>query len=115
MIANVHISKELVWMLGAVSIVISILFSYINLNEFLVVGVLGQFENYPFGGESPTPYYYRTAELYSKVYLTYGIVFSASLIASIWSIFKGKRRLTLCIFIFTLAMVLVQIIHGNIS
>jgi hypothetical protein len=110
-----HISKELVWLLGAVSIVISILFSFLNLNEFFVVGILGQIDNYPFGGEGPTPYYYRTAELYSQVCLTYGIVFLASITASIWALIKGKRRTNLCLFIFTLVMVVLQFIHGNIS
>jgi hypothetical protein len=39
----------------------------VNLWELYRVGVIGDRAGYPFGGEGPVPYFYKTPELYSRV------------------------------------------------
>ncbi|MFY0603515.1 MAG: hypothetical protein JXQ93_06165 [Flavobacteriaceae bacterium] len=70
-----------------------------------------QTEFYPFGGEGPVLYYYRTAELYSHVNLTYGIVFGILLGTMIWNLKRNKIN-ELAIFGLTIVLILVQIFHG---
>jgi hypothetical protein len=69
-----------------------------------------QTEFYPFGGEGPVPYYYRTAELYSYVNLTYGIVFGILLGTAIWN-WRRNKISGFATFGLTIVLILVQIFH----
>ena len=61
-----------------------------GLLEFYRVGIKKVTESYPFGGEGPVPYYYKTAELYSNVQLTWGIIFTSAFLLGIWN-WKTKK------------------------
>lgn len=64
----------------------------LNLSEFYLICILNKTDVYPFGGEGPTPYYYKTAGLYSTVNLISGLIFLTTLLLTIWTIIKGKRK-----------------------
>ena len=57
------------------TVLLSAIFSFLNIYEFVVVGLLKRTEGYPFGDEGPMPWYYESAELYAVVTCIWGIVF----------------------------------------
>ena len=102
------ISKKII---SGNGILLSGIFSLIGLTEFYKVGIKNETESYPFGGESPVPYYYKTAELYSNVNLTYGIVFGILLIIGIWNWRKNKINGILILGL-TCILILIQFFQG---
>jgi hypothetical protein len=46
----------------------------VNLSEFLNIGISKNTSGYPFGGEEPTPWYYKTPQLYATGNLLFGKV-----------------------------------------
>jgi hypothetical protein len=87
----------------------------INLSEWYIVKIQRRTAEYPFGGEGPTPYYYKTAELYSTVNLIWGLVFLSVLLFTSWTIIKGQKMLTAISFGTTLILLLGLLIHGQIG
>lgn len=77
--------------LNSLTIILSGLFSLMNFSEWYIVKIQGRTAEYPFGVEGPTPYYYKTAELYSMVNLIWGIVFMAVLLFTSWTIIKRQK------------------------
>ena len=97
--------------LSGIGILMSGFFSIIGLSEFYKIGIKKETESYPFGGEGPVPYYYKTAQLYSNVNLTYGIAFGLLLGIAIWNWKKNKKNGFL-IFGITCLLILIQILQG---
>jgi hypothetical protein len=97
--------------LSGFGILLSGFFSVLGLSEFYIVRIKNETESYPFGGEGPVPYYYRTAELYSNVNLTYGIAFGILLGIGIWNWRKNKIN-GIIIFVLTCILILIQILQG---
>jgi len=79
------------------------------------VKIQGRTAEYPFGGEGPTPYYYKTAEMYSTVNLIWGIVFLSILLFTSWTIIKGQKKLTAISFGSTIILLLGLFINGQIG
>ena len=102
------ISKTIIYGIG---VFLSGLFSLQGFYEFYNVRVLEETDSYPFGGEGPVPYYYKTAELYSNVNLTYGLIFGVLFALGIWN-WKENKKNGLIIFGLTLSLVLIQIFHN---
>ncbi|WP_179318011.1 hypothetical protein [Winogradskyella undariae] len=102
------VSKKII---NGIGILLSGIFSLIGLIEFYKVGIKNQTESYPFGGEGPVPYYYKTAELYSNVNLTYGILFGILLGIGIWNWRKNKIN-GIIILGLTCILILIQILQG---
>ncbi len=94
-----------------IGILLSVFFSFLGLSEFYIIRVMKQTESYPFGGEGPVPYYYRTAELYSFVNLTYGVAFAALTGIAIWN-WKRNKISGFVTFGLTLILILIQLFHG---
>lgn len=94
-----------------IAILLSGFYSFFGLAEFYKIGIKKETEFYPFGGEGPVPYYYRTAELYSHVNLTYGIAFGILLGIGFWSLRKNKIN-GFIIFGLTILLIIVHIYHG---
>ncbi|WP_223826715.1 hypothetical protein [Flagellimonas sp. S3867] len=86
-----------------------------NFSEWYIVKIQGRTAEYPFGGEGPTPYYYKTAELYSTVNLIWGIIFLTVLLFTTWTVIKGQKKLTAISFGSTLILLLGLFIHGQIG
>lgn len=91
------------------------LFALMNLSEFYLIGILNKTDGYPFGGEGPTPYYYKTAGLYSKVNLIWGLIFFTTLLLAIWAIIKGQRKNVFWFLGLTILLILGQFLHGQIG
>lgn len=102
-----------VWLLFLATVLLSGLFAFINLSEFVKIGILKQTSGYPFGGEGPTPWYYKTPQLYATVNLVFGVLFFFTLAFSCWTFFKVKKAPFFGMFIVTLVSILIQIITGQ--
>ncbi len=94
-----------------IGILLSGFLAFFGLSEFYKIGILKQTEFYPFGGEGPVPYYYRTAELYSYVNLTYGIVFGTLIGIAIWN-WKRNKISGFITFGLTIILIIIQVFHG---
>jgi hypothetical protein len=102
-----------VWLLFLVTVLLSGLFAFVNLSEFLAVGVLQQTSGYPFGGEGPTPWYYKTPQLYATLNLIFGLLFFSALAFNCWAFTKVKKALLFATLIMTLLLILIQILNGQ--
>lgn len=94
-----------------IGILLSGFFAFFGLSEFYKIGILKQTEFYPFVGEGPVPYYYRTAELYSYVNLTYGIAFGTLVVIAIWN-WKKNKISGFTTSGLTIILILIQVFHG---
>lgn len=86
-----------------------------NLGEFYLISILNKTDGYPFGGEGPTPYYYKTAGLYSTVNLIWGLIFLATLLLTIRTTIKGQRKNVFWFLGLTILLILGQFLHGQIG
>ena len=86
-----------------------------NMHEWIKIGLLKQTDNYPFGGEGPVPYYYKSAGLYSLIMLIWGILFMVNMIFGIISILKRKISKTYLTFGILILLIVAQFIHGQID
>jgi hypothetical protein len=102
-----------IWLLFFVTVLLSGLFAFINLSEFLTVGILQQTSGYPFGGEGPSPWYYKSPQLYATVNLILGLLFFSVLAFSCWALIKVKKTILLATLIVTLFLILIQIVNGQ--
>jgi hypothetical protein len=102
-----------VWLLFLVTVLLSSLFAFINLSEFVIVGILQQTSGYPFGGEGPIPWYYETPQLYATVNLVFGLLFFSALAFSCWTFLKAKKKPLFVTLIVTLLFVSIQILNGQ--
>jgi hypothetical protein len=102
-----------IWLPFLVTILLSGLFAFINLSEFVYVGVLQKTSGYPFGGEGPTPWYYKTSQLYATVNLVFGLLFFSVLAFSCWAFIKMKKILLFVALIMILLLIFAQIINGQ--
>jgi|WetSurMetagenome_2_1015567.scaffolds.fasta_scaffold548353_2 hypothetical protein len=93
------------WLISGLAILFSILLAFMNLEEYYKIYFLGKPKGYPFGWEGL--WYYKTAEIYSKVSLIWGILFMLSLGYLTISMIK-KNRFHL-IFSVALSIVLVVV------
>jgi hypothetical protein len=102
-----------VWLLFLTTVLLSGLFAFINLCELLTVGILQQTSGYPFGGEGPTPWYYKTPQLYARVNLIFGLLFFSVLTVSCWTFIKAKKIPLLVTLNVTLLFIFIQILNGQ--
>ncbi len=82
------------------------------MTEFYTVSVKNETSNYPFGGEGPVPYYYKSQELYSEVVLIWGLIYLILFLTTSWGIIKQKNRTIKIVFILTVFLVILDIIQG---
>lgn len=103
------------WITSIPTVLVSGFFGIVNLGEWLKVGILKQTDGYPFGSEGPAPYFYQTSNLYSTVVLTWGILFLLTLTFWIIVIVKKQRKALVLSFAWTLFLVAMMFIHGQIG
>jgi len=115
MTTEINIIRPTFWTISILTIILSGLLTLMNLSEFYLIGVVGQTEGYPFGGEGPTPYYYKTSGLYSTVNLIWGLLFLLILSFSIRTIIKGQRKNIFWFLGLTVLLIIVQFLHGQIG
>ncbi len=110
-----NINRPNFFTISILTIFLNGLLTFINLYEFYQIGILNKTEGYPFGGEGPTPYYYKTAGLYSTVNLIWGLVFLTTLLLTIWTTIKGQRKNIFWFLGLTVLFILGQFLHGQIE
>ena len=101
------------WLYFLLTTLLSGLFVYLNLSEFIQVGVLNNTEGYPFGGEGPTPWHYKTKELYSTVTFFFSLLFSTALFFTLWTFIKNKKTGLIITFMLTFFLIIIQLITGQ--
>ena len=101
------------WLLFITTLLLSGLFAFVNLSEFVTIGVLKQTSGYPFGGEGPTPWFYKSAKLYAAVNLVFGSLFLLSLATGVWSFIRAKKNVVVICFGVSLFLILLQILTGQ--
>jgi hypothetical protein len=97
--------------LNYLSIPICLFFAVMDLSEYYIVGISKDIDGYPFGGEGPVPYFYRTAELYAAVCLTYGVLFSFLAILGILNIWKKWINGHL-LFVLVFLLIMIKLYHS---
>jgi hypothetical protein len=107
-----HINTKF-WLLAGLTFLLSGLMTFMSLDEFVKIGLLKQATDYPFGGEGPVPWYYKTADLYAKVNLVFGLAFLSTLIAAIWTTLKKKRMGLFITFFSTIFLIVIMIVDGQ--
>jgi len=91
------IKKSYHWFIAIITVLFTGLLAFINLSEFIKIYIFKKTENYPFGGEGSTPWYYDSAESYAIVCLVSGIMFLILLGLSIWFTLKSRKgALSVC-------------------
>ena len=101
--------------MSVLTVILSVLLAFLNFYEWYIVKIDGQTAGYPFDGEGPTAYYYKSAKLYSTVNFVWGIVFLFILLYTCWTILKGQKKMTLFSFITTIILLFAFIIQGQIE
>lgn len=66
--------------------------TYLYASEYVVIGILKQTNNYPFGDEGPAPWHYKTADLYANVTLVCGSVFLLLLVLTLVAVIKKTHE-----------------------
>ena len=101
--------------LGLISILLTGFFSFTNFHEWYNVSIMQNVDDYPFGTEGPSPYYYQAASLYATVMFTWGSVFLANMLFILWTMLKGQRKATMIGVLFSMVLLLIMFIHGQIG
>lgn len=115
MTTKTNINKSIFLIFSILTILLSGLLSLLNLSEFYQIVILNKTEGYPFDGDGPTPYFYKTAKLYSTVNLIWGLSFLTMLLLTIWTVFKGQRKNIFWLLGLTILLILGQFLHGLIE
>jgi hypothetical protein len=103
-----HIDNKF-WVLAGLTFLLSGLMPFMNLDEFVTVGLLKQTTDYPFGGEGSVPWYYKTADLYAKVNLVFGLAFLAAFVTT----FKHNKTGLLIVFFSTIFLFVIMYVNGQ--
>lgn len=101
------------WLLAGLTFLLSGLMTFMNLEEFVTIGLLKQTANYPFGGEGPVPWYYKTADLYAKVNLAFGLGFLIAFIAGIWTTIKRIKTGLFIALLSTIFLIVIMFVNGQ--
>jgi hypothetical protein len=105
--------KQLIFIISCIILILlSALMIFMNFQEWIKIDLLKQFDNYPFGGEGPVPYYYKSAELYSRIMLVWGLLFLSNLTFGIISIIKKKKLKTYLTLGILFLLIIAQFLHG---
>lgn len=97
------------------SLLVCGLFAFINLSDWYVVKIQQQTAQYPFGGEGPTPYYYRSAELFSTVSLVWGILFLLAFAFVLWLVLSKREKGFRTALASTLLLIMGQFINAQMG
>jgi hypothetical protein len=101
------------WLCFILTLILSGVFAFVDLFEYVNIMILQRTEGYPFGGEGP--WYYKSKELYATLCLVFGLIFFIALLVSVWSLIKDKKKLMIITCIFTIVLIILQIINGQVA
>jgi hypothetical protein len=109
------IDKKTAWGAGLVSVFLTGFFAFVNIGEWYTIAIVKNADDYHFGSEGPSPYYFHTSFLYAAVTLTWGIIFLTNLVYLVWSMLKDKRRSTIIGFGMSIILFLTMYMQGQIG
>lgn len=109
---NIQRNKS-TWLLFIATLLLTGLFAFVNLSEFVIVGVLKETSGYPFGGEGSTPWFYKSAQLYATVNLVFGLLFLLSLATGVWSFIRIKKNILVICFSVSFFLIFLQLLTGQ--
>lgn len=109
------INRKITFGVGVVTVLLTGFFAFVNFNEWYAIAIAKEIDDYHFGSEGPSPYYYRTSSLYGSVTFIWEIMFLLNLIYVIWSMVKDRRRATIIGFVMSIILFSVMFIHGQIG
>ncbi|MBB6002330.1 hypothetical protein [Arcicella rosea] len=101
------------WLLAGLTFLLSGLMTFMNLKEFVTIGLLKQTTNYPFGGEGSVPWYYETADLYAKVSFAFGLGFLSAFVAGIWTTFKRNKTGLFIALLSSIFLIVIMFVNGQ--
>ncbi len=99
------------WVL-VVAVVIGLFMTSMNLSEWYRIGIEKKTAGYPFGGEGPVPYFYKTPELYSRVNGVFAVVYLCLTLLVCWSLLANKRRIGFFAFSGIIATVIIMYLNS---
>ena len=108
-------NKLTFWIFKPLPIIISGLFAIMNLSEWYKIGILHETSGYPFGGEGPIPYYYKSAELYSTLNFVWGLLFFLTMLYGVWIVISKQRNKTIVCLGLTFFLLLAMFVYGQIG
>jgi|SRR5688572_15065642 len=114
-IYKVMIDRKTALSVGIVTVLLTGLFAFLNISEWYSIAIMKHVEDYRFGSEGPSPYYYKTSSLYATVTLIWGMVFLLNLVYVIWSILKDRRAATMMGCCVSIILLFLMFIHGQIG
>jgi hypothetical protein len=101
--------------ISIIGLILNGFFAVICISEWYLIGFLDKSKDYPFGGEGPAPYYYKTKELYVTVNQIWGIIFGIMTLVLIWTFLKNKTRLMITTVLISWILIILKISHGLIG
>ncbi len=112
MIEKIKTNTLVFWLLSAITISLTGLFTVIDFYEYYNVAIKKDIAGYPFGAEGPVAgfEYFKTADLYAKHVLTTGIISSVLLILTVYFVIKRKTLGLLIIMSLLISYMLYNII-----
>jgi len=103
------------WVLAIIAIGLAAGLAFEYLKEFITVAILQQTGGYPFGGEGPAPWHYKTATRYAVVTLSFGLPFFILLSFSLIALFKRNTSLLLGALFFIILLMSIALVVQNIG
>jgi hypothetical protein len=113
-LTSVKIKPRRRWFLIA-PLLVCLLIALVNLSEWYKIGIIKETAGYPFGGEGPVPYYYRTPGLYALVNGVSGFAFLCLSALSTWSFIRYKRRRGSMVIGIVVLVIVIAYVNGLIG
>ena len=108
-------NRKIIFACGIVTVLLTGFISFVNYSEWYQIAILKEVQDYHFGSEGPSPYYYQTPALYATVMFTWGTVFLLISDYLIWTVVKDKRRATMIGFGLSMILLFLMFLHGQIG
>jgi hypothetical protein len=101
--------------LKMITVFVNAVLALFHLTEWVKVGYLKKIENYPFGSERPSPYYYQSAELYAQVMQIWGLVFLVLLALSIGNLWIKNKILSYIVLAILAIFLALFVVHISVA
>lgn len=99
--------------LAGLTFLLSGFMGFINFHEFVKVGLFKEIADYPFGGEGPVPWYYKSVDLYAKVSLISGLIFLSTFVIAIRITLRRNKKGIGIILLATIFLIVAMLVNGH--
>lgn len=105
-----NLRSSQMWLIFIITAILSGFSAYIELSEFIRIAINKNTGGYPFGGEGPVPWYYKSASLYANAALIYGLLFLAIFLLATWAFIRIKKRTLIFSLIIFVILTMVELL-----